>query len=121
ATRRKPKAFMKHILLVGSTKPRQVATPALSFYPRPMIARRSPNAAGEYVLALALVARLNQFMIEQAVYAGQEAGGYRFLARSPGFRDEWLAEAERVCTGFGERPAGVACPGCVFARPVGRH
>jgi hypothetical protein len=60
-------------------------------------------------------------MIEQAIYGGQDAGGYRFLARSSGFRSEWLAEAERLCTGFGERPAGVACPGCVFARPFGRH
>ncbi len=60
-------------------------------------------------------------MIEQAIYGGQDTGGYRFLARSAGFRDDWLAEAERLCTGFGERPAGVACPGCVFARPFGRR
>jgi hypothetical protein len=59
-------------------------------------------------------------MIEQAIYGGQDAGGYRFLARSPGFREDWLAEAERVCTGFGERPADVACPTCVFVRPFGR-
>jgi hypothetical protein len=72
-------------------------------------------------LALAPNAGLNQFMIEQAIYGGQDTGGYRFLARSPGFRDDWLAEAERLCTDFGERPAGVACPGCVFARPFGRH
>ena len=60
-------------------------------------------------------------MIEQAIYGGQDASGYRFLARSPGFRDDWLAEAERLCTGFGERPAGVACPPCVFVRPFGRR
>lgn len=60
-------------------------------------------------------------MIEQAIYGGQDTGGYRFLARSAGFRDDWLAEAERLCTGFGERPAGVACPGCVFAQPFARH
>jgi hypothetical protein len=72
-------------------------------------------------LALSLEGRLNQFMIEQAIYGGQDAGGYRFLARSLGFREDWLAEAERLCTGFGERPAGVACPDCVFARPFGRH
>jgi hypothetical protein len=59
-------------------------------------------------------------VIEQAIYGGQAEGGYRFLARSPGFREEWLGEAERLCTGFGERPAGVSCPGCVFARPFGR-
>jgi hypothetical protein len=57
--------------------------------------------------------------IEQAIYGSQDAGGYRFLARSPGFGDDWLALAERLCTGFGERPAGVACPEAVFARPFG--
>jgi hypothetical protein len=57
--------------------------------------------------------------IEQAIYGNAEAGGYRFLARSPGFLDDWLPEAERLCTGFGERPAGIACPGAVFARPFG--
>jgi hypothetical protein len=57
--------------------------------------------------------------IEQAIYGNAEAGGYRFLARSPGFLDDWLPEAERLCTGFGERPAGVPCPGAVFARPFG--
>src|SRR6516162_11376186 len=57
--------------------------------------------------------------IEQAVYGGHGPGGYQFLARSAGFRDDWLPEAERLCTGFGERPAGVACPACLFARPFG--
>jgi hypothetical protein len=60
-------------------------------------------------------------VIEQAIYGCQDAGGYRFLGRSAGFRDEWLAEAERLCTGFGERPAGVSCPSCVFAQPLGRR
>jgi hypothetical protein len=62
-----------------------------------------------------------QGVIEQAIYGSQGGAGYRFLARSPGFREEWLGEAERLCTGFGERPAGVSCPGCVFARPFGRE
>src|SRR5260370_42562314 len=56
-------------------------------------------------------------VIEQAIYSAQDAGGYRFVARSPGFLDAWLPAAERLCTNFGERPAGVACPGCVFAQP----
>ncbi|HEY7330788.1 MAG TPA: hypothetical protein VH592_24315 [Gemmataceae bacterium] len=60
-------------------------------------------------------------MIEQAIYGGQEKGGYRFLARSSGFRDDWMVEAERLCTGFGERPADIACTSCIFARPFGRH
>jgi hypothetical protein len=58
-----------------------------------------------------------RLVIDQAIYGSHGPGGYQFLARSPGFRDVWLSEAERLCTGFGERPAGVTCPGCVFARP----
>ncbi len=81
----------------------------------------SRDARDESALSLSSNSRLNPFMIEQAIYGSQDAGGYRFLARSPGFRDDWLAEAERLCTGFGERPAGVACPHCVFARPFHRH
>src|SRR5437868_6036075 len=59
--------------------------------------------------------------IEQAIYAGEAAGGYQFLARSPGFREEWLPDAERLCTAFGERPPGVACPASVFAHPFGKR
>jgi hypothetical protein len=64
---------------------------------------------------------MNPITIEQALYGSLDAGGYRFLARSPGFRDEWLGEAQRICTGFGDRPAGVACPACVFAQPLGKQ
>ncbi len=63
---------------------------------------------------------MSDIRMEQAIYGGQGAGGYRFLARSPGFRDEWLADAEQLCTRFGERPAGVQCPACVFAQPFGK-
>ncbi len=59
--------------------------------------------------------------VEQALYGGQNAGGYRLLARSPGFLDEWLPEAQRLCTAFGERPAGLACPACIFAQPFGKQ
>jgi hypothetical protein len=59
-------------------------------------------------------------VIEQALYGSQGPGGYQFLARSPGFRDDWLPEAERLCAGFGDRPAGVACPAALFAKPFGR-
>ncbi len=59
--------------------------------------------------------------IEQAIYGSQGAGGYRFLARSPGFLDDWLPEAQRLCTAFGERPAGVPCPAAVFAQPLGKQ
>jgi hypothetical protein len=60
--------------------------------------------------------------IEQALYGSRDAAGYRFLARSAGFREDWLRDAQRLCTDFGERPAGVVCPDCVFAQPFGsRH
>jgi hypothetical protein len=65
--------------------------------------------------------RMSESLVEQAIYGSQDAAGYRFLARSPGFRDEWLPEAERLCMGFGERPAGIACPVCLFVQPFGRH
>src|SRR5262245_57409097 len=64
---------------------------------------------------------MSDIPIEQAIYGDQDAGGYRFLAQSPGFADDWLPLAERLCTGFGERPAGVLCPECVFANPFGKH
>src|SRR5882757_9769536 len=59
--------------------------------------------------------------IEQAVYGSRDGGGYAFLAKSPGFLDAWLPQAERLCAGFGERPPGVACPQAVFALPLGRR
>lgn len=55
--------------------------------------------------------------IEQAIYGNPEPGGFRFLAKSAGVSDNWLPLAEKLCAGFGNRPAGVACPGCVFAQP----
>ncbi|HLJ92266.1 MAG TPA: hypothetical protein VKU02_03645 [Gemmataceae bacterium] len=59
--------------------------------------------------------------IEQALYGFQPGRGYRLLARSPGFLDEWLAPAEHLCVGFGERPPGVVCPASVFAQPFGKR
>ena len=58
-------------------------------------------------------------VIEQALYGNPEPGGFRFLARSPGFVESWLPIAEQLCAGFGERPAGVACPAAVFAQAFG--
>jgi hypothetical protein len=65
---------------------------------------------------------MSAIAIEQAIYGNPERGGFRFLARSPGFVDDWLPLAEKMSSGFGDRPAGLACPGCVFAQPFGpRH
>jgi hypothetical protein len=60
-------------------------------------------------------------VIEQALYASHKDGGYQLLARSGGFVDEWQPLAERLCSGFGERPAGAACPACLFAHPFGKR
>ena len=60
---------------------------------------------------------MNYLLIEQAVYGSEGASGYRFLAKSAGFLDDWLPQAQQLCTAFGERPAGVACPACLFAQP----
>jgi hypothetical protein len=59
--------------------------------------------------------------VEQAVYRRQPGEAPALLARSPGFRDEWLPPVAGLLTGFGERPPGVACPAAVFARPLDRH
>ena len=60
---------------------------------------------------------MNELLLEQALYGSEGAAGYRILAKSPGFRDDWLVPAQQLCTAFGERPAGVACPACLFAQP----
>jgi hypothetical protein len=59
--------------------------------------------------------------VEQALFYRRENEGPRLQARSPGFADDWLAEAERLIAGFGDRPFGVACPLAVFAQPLGRR
>jgi hypothetical protein len=64
---------------------------------------------------------MNSIHVEQAIYGAFDGGGYRFVARSPGFREDWLEPAQRLCTGFGERPAGIACPAAVFARALDRQ
>src|SRR5438552_2306325 len=59
--------------------------------------------------------------LEQAVYVSRAGSDASLLARSPGFLDEWLPLAERLCAAFGERPPGLACPACVFAQPFGKR
>jgi len=77
---------------------------------------------------------VTHFLIEQAIFElrivdcglridEQAADNPQFgtWARSDGFRDEWLALAEEIMIGFGERPFGIACPLAVFAQPFGRE
>jgi hypothetical protein len=60
-------------------------------------------------------------VIEQALFAAKDGGGYTCLARSPGFRDSWLPEVEKLCAGFGDPAATVACPSSLFALPLDRR
>jgi hypothetical protein len=55
--------------------------------------------------------------IEQALFHRLDQDKPTLQARSPGFPDDWLAEAENLILGFGDRPRGVACPQAVFAHP----
>jgi hypothetical protein len=61
------------------------------------------------------------YQIEQAMFDRPEVGEPILTGRSPGFQEEWLPEALRLCTSFGPRPAGVRCPACVFAQPLDRR
>lgn len=61
-----------------------------------------------------------EIQIEQAIWISASRG-FRLQGRSPGFPDEWLADAEELCAAFGDRLAGVSCPECVFAQPFGRR
>jgi hypothetical protein len=57
--------------------------------------------------------------IHQALFHRADGEAPRLLAQSPGCRDDWLTEAEVLVAGFGDRPLGVACPGALFAHPLG--
>ncbi len=57
--------------------------------------------------------------LEQARFRREENARPALVGRSPGFRDDWLPDVERLIIGFGIRPPGTACPAAVFAQPVG--
>jgi hypothetical protein len=59
--------------------------------------------------------------VEQALFLRQENGPPLLRARSAGFQDTWQPEVEELLAGFGDRPAGVACPSAVFAQPLGKQ
>jgi hypothetical protein len=59
--------------------------------------------------------------IEQALYQRHGDAAPVLLAQSPGFQEAWRPEAEWLLTSFGDRPAGVVCPGAVFAHPLGKN
>lgn len=57
--------------------------------------------------------------LEQALYLRPDRQTPTLVARSPGFDDAWLGEAERMALGFGDRTHGLSCPLTVFALPIG--
>jgi hypothetical protein len=57
--------------------------------------------------------------LEQALYHRPDRDSPRLVARSTGFDDAWLADAERLALGFGDRRGGLRCPLTVFAKPIG--
>src|SRR5271155_2067506 len=57
--------------------------------------------------------------LEQALYHRPDRQAPTLVARSPGFDDAWLADAERMALGFGDRTHGLPCPLTVFALPIG--
>jgi hypothetical protein len=62
---------------------------------------------------------MNNIRIEQALFQRGDRDSPQLLARSPGFGDDWVVEAEGLIVGFGDRPVGVKCPQAVFAHPLG--
>ena len=62
-----------------------------------------------------------EITIEQALYRREGLETPRLLARSPGFREEWTADAEWLVLGFGDPPPGAACPAAVYAHPLGKQ
>lgn len=62
----------------------------------------------------------DEIPLEQALFIRNSTDECRLVARSSGFSDEWVPVATRMCAEFGARPAGVACPSAVFARPLGK-
>ncbi|HMF19967.1 MAG TPA: hypothetical protein VKE98_22365 [Gemmataceae bacterium] len=56
--------------------------------------------------------------IEQALFHRLDHDKPSVQARSAGFKDEWLTEAEALIVGFGDRPAGTRCPRAIFAYPL---
>ena len=62
---------------------------------------------------------MSSITLEQALYECPDNAPPRRLAHSPGFTALWMADAEHLVLGFGERTPGRRCPLAVFAQPIG--
>lgn len=58
--------------------------------------------------------------LEQALYQRPDHGEPRLLARSPGFADAWLPDAEHLILGFGARRNALRCPLSIFGKPLNK-
>ena len=61
---------------------------------------------------------MSTIAVQQALYHRQGDESPRLQARSAEFADDWLAEAERIVVGFGNRAGGLASSVAVFALPL---
>jgi hypothetical protein len=59
--------------------------------------------------------------IEQALYRREGVESPRLLARSAGFLEEWLPEAEWLIHGFGDPPPGSTFSTAIYAHPLGKR
>lgn len=58
-----------------------------------------------------------EIVLEQALFRRDHEKAPVLEARSSGFADDWLPEADRLMEGFGARTGGVNCPLALFAQP----
>jgi len=61
---------------------------------------------------------MSEIVAEQALFRREHEQRPQLRARSPGFADDWLPDAERLIDGFGQRSGGVTCPLAIFALPL---
>lgn len=59
--------------------------------------------------------------IEQGLCSNATPDGFRWLARSPGYADDWLAPTEAMCVGFGKRDEDTTRVDALFALPLSRR
>ena len=62
---------------------------------------------------------MTEIPLEQILFRRDQGEPPRLLARSPGFADDLIAPLSDILTAFGDRPPGIACPGAIFAQPLG--
>jgi hypothetical protein len=56
--------------------------------------------------------------IERALFTRDRSEPPKLIARTGGIAEHHFARLSSIITGFGDRPAGVACPGAMFAQPI---